>query len=381
MNLPGLAFIRERNAMRAFETQDRSFRDLVFYSEGAGDWPHLGPVISVLLRDHERSISYLTSDAEDPGLSVNHPRFRSFQVGAGTVRTILFARLDVRHFVMTMPDLGSLWLKRSVHQVHYVYLFHSLNSTHTAYRKGAFDAYDTIMCAGPHHVDEIRRTEAVYGLPAKELVQHGSVKLDSVLADFAGTEEVATNNPNPNVLVAPSWGDCSLIERPVGIRLLEALLSAGFPAVLRLHPMTVRRHPAMISGLKEHFAGVRNLRLEDDMNATASWLSADVMVSDWSGAATEYAFALRRPVLFVDTPPKRMNPEWEAIGLPAFEEQMRGQIGAVISEDDIELAPQHVASLLLASSAGETSKRLRAKLVYNVGHSAIAAADYLASAP
>ena len=48
---------------------------------------------------------------------------------------------------MTIPDLGQLWLKRSVHPVRYVYLFHSTNSTHTVYRKGAFDAYDTIFAS------------------------------------------------------------------------------------------------------------------------------------------------------------------------------------------------------------------------------------------
>ena len=85
---------------------------------------------------------------------------------------------------MTLPDLGNLWLKRSVHPVEYVYVFHSMNSTHTSYRRGAFDNFDTILCVGPHHVDEIRKAEEVYGLPAKRLVEHGSTKLDRLLAEF-----------------------------------------------------------------------------------------------------------------------------------------------------------------------------------------------------
>ena len=136
------------------------------------------------LRDHDRPISYLTSDPADPGLAIADPRFRAFNIGSGTARTILFARMDCRHFVMTLPDLGNLWLKRSVHPVHYIYLFHSMNSTHTSYRTGAFDQFDTILCVGPHHVNEIRATEAAYGLPAKELVEHGSAKLDALLAEI-----------------------------------------------------------------------------------------------------------------------------------------------------------------------------------------------------
>ena len=180
MNLP--AFLRERKVAAEFNAQHRSWRRLVFYSEGAADWPHLGPVIEKLLAEHDLKISYLTSDPADPGLSIADDRLRSFQIGTGTVRTILFAKMDCDHFVMTLPDLGELWLKRSVHPVHYIYMFHSNNSTHTAYRKGAFDNYDTILCVGPHHVEELRRTEAEYGLRPKELVEHGSIKLDSVMA-------------------------------------------------------------------------------------------------------------------------------------------------------------------------------------------------------
>ena len=142
--------------MKAFEALDASFRELVFYSEG-GDWPHLGPVVESLLRDHDRPVTYLTSDPADPGLAIVDPRLRAFMIGSGTARTILFARIDCRHFVMTLPDLDKLWLKRSVHPVHYVYLFHSMNSTHDAYRKGAFDDFDTVLCVGPYQVDEIRR--------------------------------------------------------------------------------------------------------------------------------------------------------------------------------------------------------------------------------
>ena len=127
---------------------------------------------------------------------------------------------------MTLPDLDQFWLKRSQHPVHYVYLFHSLNSTHAAYRRGAFDAYDTVLCVGPHHVAEIRATEARYGLREKELVEHGSVKLDTVLAEVASRGTETTTGGARRVLVAPSWGDCSLIERPVGTELVDVLLAA-----------------------------------------------------------------------------------------------------------------------------------------------------------
>ncbi len=312
-----LGFLRERRALKEFEALDPSFRRLVFYSEGPGDWPHIGPVVETLLAEHDLDIAYLSSDAADPGLALDQPRLRGFLVGDGTVRTILFARIDCAHFVMTLPDLDQLWLKRSQHPVHYVYLFHSLNSTHAAYRRGAFDAYDTVLCVGPHHVAEIRATEARYGLRAKELVEHGSVKLDTVLAEVASRGTETTTGGARRVLVAPSWGECSLIERPVGTELVDVLLAAGYETVLRLHPMTVRRLPKLVADLRRRFAGQPGFVLEEDMSAVDSWLRSDVMVSDWSGAALEYAFALGRPVVYVDTPQKTVNEDWQEIEHPS----------------------------------------------------------------
>lgn len=378
MKLPRLPFLRERAAMREFERQDPSFRELVFYSEGSADWPHLGPIIEVLLRAHGRKVSYLTSDPADPGLHVDDDRFRAFHIGAGTARTVLFARIRCRHFVMTLPDLGNLWLKRSVHPVHYVYVFHSVNSTHTAYRKGAFDAFDTILCVGPHHVEEIRKMESIHGLPAKELVEHGSTKLDTVLAAFADAP-VRTRGSTPEVLVAPSWGESSLIERPVGRELIATLVRAGHRTVLRLHPMTVRRLPALVAELERLSQNEPLLQLEEDMNAIESWLRSDLMISDWSGAAMEYAFALGRPVIFIDTPQKIVNPEWRNVGTPALERVIREEIGVVVPPSAVPTIPVVVTKCLQSTeSSRQRIAAVRSRWIFNPGRSSEVAARYLA---
>ena len=345
MKLPGAEFRRDMQAVKSLEKLPSEFKHLVFYSEGAADWPHLGPMIERLVGERGRSITFLTSDPSDPGLSIDSPRLRQLHIGSGTARTILFAGIDCRHFVMTLPDLGKLWLKRSPRPVHYIYVFHSLNSTHTAYRTGAFDGFDTILCAGPHHVDEIRRTEEVYGLPKKQLIEHGSAKLDSVLTDFADAPLADDPSPQATVVVAPTWGESSLIEQPHGRDVIGALTSGGIRTVLRLHPMTVRRLPELISNLQTQFGGDPLFAIEDDMNANESWMRADVMVSDWSGAAIEYAFGLLRPVIYLDTPAKIMNPEWQKLGIPSFESTVRQQLGRVVDPSAIGSLPQVVHQL------------------------------------
>ena len=366
-------------SVKAFENLPSEFKRLVFYSEGAADWPHLGPIIERLVGLRGRPVTYLTSDPRDPGLSIESPLLRGFQVGSGTARTILFAGIDCRHFVMTLPDLGMLWLKRSPRSVHYIYAFHSLNSTHTAYRTGAFDGFDTILCAGPHHVDEIRRTEEAYGLPTKQLIEHGSAKLDAVLAEFGGLRRVEEPSGLITALVAPTWGESSLIEQPVGRDVIQELISGGIRTVLRLHPMTVRRLPELVSGLQAQFGGNSLFVLEDDMNANESWMRADVMISDWSGAAIEYAFGLLRPVIYIDTPPKIMNPDWQKIGMPSFESTVRRQLGRIVDPSAVGTLSHVVHEVASDPVNHERVLSARSNAAFNVGRSSEAAVEYLAA--
>lgn len=379
MKLPGATLLRDRGAVRDFERLEPARRELVFYSEGLGDWPHMGPVIHELLRTTDRPLAYLTSDPNDPGLALDDPRVRAFDIGSGTARTILFARMDCHHFVMTLPDLGNLWLKRSVHPVHYVYLFHSFNSTHTSYRKGAFDQFDTVLCVGPHHVEEIRRTEAAYSLRGKELVEHGSAKLDTLLTEVEAIPRQRDASGARRVLVAPTWGESSLIEGDLGVGVIDQLLTGGFQVVLRLHPMTVRRLPELVRDLQRRYGGEPRFMVERDMSATRSWLESDLMVSDWSGAATEYAFATGKPVAYIATPPKIMNPEWERIGLPAFEDRIRHSLGRVVEPAEVSMLSAVISELLAgADGARDRALELRERSVFNVGGSSPVAARFLA---
>lgn len=378
MKLPGAAFLADRKAAGTFEAQEESWRDIVVYSEGRADWPHLGPIVHALISEQDRRVSYLTSEANDPGLAIDHPNLRTFNVGAGTTRTILFARIQCRRFVMTLPDLGNLWLKRSVHPVEYVYAFHSLNSTHTSYRRGAFDNFDTVLCTGPHHVEEIRKAESVYGLPSKRLVEHGSTRLDTLMAEFGTPPPPVDPHTAPRVLVAPTWGESSLIERDIGPRVIDILLEAGAEVILRPHPMTSRRLPQMLDDLRRARAGNPAFRIEQDMSASQSWLWSDLMVSDWSGAGSEYGLALGRPVAYIDTPPKLFNPDWADVGLRSFEDSVRNEVGTVVGLHELERLGETVSALTGAgrTTATDRSSTIR-RLVFNPGESATVAAGLL----
>lgn len=374
-------FVREWRAWRAFAALPASQRRLVFYSEGAAYRVHFEALLTHLWEDHRQSVTYLTSDPLDPLLTDPPVGVTAFCIGDGAVRTLLFASLDVDVMVMTMPDLQTYHIKRSPHEVHYVYVHHSMVSCHMVYRPAAFDYFDTVFCVGPHHEREIRAREAAAGLPAKRLVQHGYARLEALMEelDRAASPSPQAENPKPLVLVAPSWGEHALLER-LGCSFVGAMLDAGYRVTLRPHPQTRRFCPGVIEIAKRQYASHPDFVLEENVASKASLLEADVMVSDWSGAALEFAFAREKPVVFVDVPRKVNNPDWQSLGITPLEDWIRGEIGVVVQAQALATIPDRVKALLDAADRYRSRIReLRQQIVYNPGRSGeVGAAELVA---
>jgi YidC/Oxa1 family membrane protein insertase len=344
-------FLFQRAQAKAYMALPPGQRRITFYSEGAGYWPHLRPLLLELL-GNGAEVAYLCAGRDDPVFGMEDPGIRRFVIGETSVRTTLFRMMEPTVMIMTMPDLHTLYPKRSVHPVHYVFVHHSMVSTHMIYRQGAFDHFDTMFCVGPHHVAEVRRREAQLGLPAKRLVEYGYPKLD----------EIRAAPPSPalpgHVLVAPSWGPHGIIER--GARpLLDSLLQAGLHVTLRPHPQTLRLAREKWDDLVQSYASNASFVLDTDMDSRQALAEAEVMVSDWSGAALEFAFGLERPVLFVDGPRKVNNPDYAALEIEPLEVAIRPRIGLLLPQDHATAVGAAVRSM--AVDAGRWAAAIRAE--------------------
>jgi YidC/Oxa1 family membrane protein insertase len=152
-------------------------------------------------------------------------RVKAFYIGTGTIRRLLFATMQAKLVVMKMPNLETYYIKRSPNVDHYVYTHHSMVSCHMVYREQAFDHFDSILCVGPHHIDEIREREKQIGLPAKELIKHGYGRLGKLLesANLLDKRPPRPANVPGRVLITPSWGENGLLER-LGGNFIESFL-------------------------------------------------------------------------------------------------------------------------------------------------------------
>ena len=378
-----VALFGSKRGRKAFDKLDARTRTITFYAEDGGYWPHFEPIVRELTGPMGREICYLTSSADDPILEREDDRIHAFEIGEGVGRAYLFQTMEVGVLVATVPQLGIPVLPRARRAAQlgttYVYVFHSMASTHMIYEPDGFDHYDTVLCVGQYMMEEIRRREQQYGLPTKELVAHGYGRLDAIIAAAAERPPRESRDGPSVVLVAPSWGPTCIFET-CGEELVRRLLDAGYEVIARPHPMTAKRTPKAITALVDAFSGHPRFTLDTGMAGQESLHRSDVMLSDWSGAALEYAFGLERPVLFVDVPRKVNNPEWERLGIEPFEAAIRERIGRVVAPDALERAPALVDELVSGGAAfRDDLRRVRDENIFNVGCSGKAAAELISA--
>ena len=70
---------------------------------------------------------------------------------------------------MTLTNLGNHQLKKSKNCNSYIYIFHSMVSTHKCYEKNAFSNYDIIFSIGEYQKNELKKAENKYNLPKKKI--------------------------------------------------------------------------------------------------------------------------------------------------------------------------------------------------------------------
>tara|TARA_B100000700_G_scaffold44828_1_gene46597 strand:+ start:4615 stop:5748 length:1134 start_codon:yes stop_codon:yes gene_type:complete len=355
-------FLKALCGYRSFKNANDSDKELVFYSESGQDWHHFRPLIEGMLDNYEHKIAYVSSDPNDPGLRLKDNKLTTYFIGSGVFRILFFQYLDTALCLLTMMDLDNFELKRSINNVHYVYLFHSLTSTHMVDNAESFDNYDSLLCAGPHQIKEIRARENHYKLPAKNLIAYGYHRLEELIE-----LQYLKETPSREILIAPTWGENSILNT-VGIELCEIVLDAGYILTVRPHYETSKRTPKVIEQLKNQFKGHENFQLVLEMGENDSLFTSDLLISDWSGIAIEYALGLGKPVAFIDLLPRVRNDDWERLNIEPLESSIRTKIGKIISPQDINSLPRVIEGMIdNRENFSQEIGQLREKYVYNLG--------------
>lgn len=352
-------------------------KHLVFYSESNGFYKYYKGFIEFILAHTDLTIHYITSDPDDRifELEKTQPKIRAYYIGENKLITLMM-KMDADVVVMTMPDLENYHIKRSYirDDMEYINVSHGMGSNNLTFRKGALDHFDTVFCAGIHQKVEIEQQEQVYQLPAKTCVEVGYPLIDEMRENYERSEHKV--NLRKKILVAPSWQKDNIIDSCLE-ELLDSLKKTDCEIIVRPHPQEVRLKKEYMESLKKKYEP-DGIEIQTDFTSNNPVLEADLLITDWSDISWEYAFTTLRPVMYINTPMKVMNPEWQKIEYPPLNIFLRDQLGKSLDTDQLDQAAE-TAEYLLEHTATYQEKinELAHTYVYNLGTSAEAGGRYI----
>ena len=357
-------------------------KHIVFYSEGSGFYKYFQGAIEHILEHSDAYIHYVTNDPNDRifQLAEQQPRIKPYYIGQKRSITLMM-KMDADVVVTTLEDLENYYIKRSYvrKDIEYVFMLHHMTSMTLTPSKQAYDHYDTILCVGPHQVREVRRMEELYNLPQKRLVECGYDLLDREIDAYQKLPAGGGRSRKDVILIAPSWQEDNILDSCID-EMLESLMPGDWSIVVRPHPEYVKRYGARWEALRARYTDVSEdkLRFEGDFSSNETIFTSSVLITDWSSISCEFSFSTGKPCVFVDTPMKVGNPEWEEVGIPPTDITLRDEIGVSFDPGAFDGLYDTVSDMV-----GNPDRwrgqifAVRESLVFNLGRGAEVAGEYL----
>lgn len=353
-------------------------KHLVFYSENTGFYKYYKGIIEYLLEHTNLNIHYITSDPEDAifELAKKEEKIKPYYIAEKRLIT-LFMKMEADVVVMTMPDLENFHIKRSYirDDIEYIFIPHSMDSLNMTMRTSCMDHYDTVFCVGPHQKEEIEKNEIAYNTKRKRLIDWGYSLLDEMIEDYNNAPK--EKHEQKTIMIAPSWQDDNIVDSCLE-EILDELKEDKFKVIVRPHPQHVRHRREYMETLKVRYKDNDNIVIQTDFSSNSDVFNADLLITDWSGIAYEYAYATRKPVLHINTPMKVMNPEYKTIDTVPINILVREEIGCSVDTDKLDTLREKVNDLIDRSDEYyEKIGGFIEQYVYNLGKSGEVGAKYI----
>lgn len=356
-------------------------KHLVFYSESNGFYKYYKGIIEYILSHTNITIHYITSDFNDGifELEKQNEHIKAYFIDEKRLITLMM-KMDADVVAMTMPDLETYHIKRSYirKDIEYVYIPHGMDSNNMAFRTKALNAFDSVFVCGPHQLEEMEKIAKLYGLSEQKFVKYGYCLLDQMIADYEAAPH--PENAVKTVLIAPSWQKDNIIDLCLD-EVMESMRGKDYNVIVRPHPQHVRHAPEKFEHLKEQYSSDKNITIQTDFSSNDTVFNADILITDWSSISQDYAFTTKKPVIFIDTPPKIMNPDYKQIDTEPINFWIRNEAGTVVKIEELGRLDEIVRDML--NRRGEYREKITAlteRCVYNLGSGAEAGGKYIIEA-
>ena len=287
-------------------------------------------------------------------------------IPSGMVGYAYLNNIEAGLFVTTTPQLDVMTFRRSRRVRHYAMIQHALGESRFV-RPYAYDYFDSVLCCGPIVKSNIRRMEGIRGSAPKLLLESGIPHYDELLAS---AHDAVPSAHETTVLVAPSWGPLSMFSA-YGVDFVRSI-AERYRVIVRPHPQMRVSQPELYSQI----LAIEGVEVDTARTPSLAMARADVLLSDISGIAHEFAFIHQRPVLVVDREICMAGLEGELLGGKSELKAACADFIVPISSDDMDVLVSHI-DRVLKSHSSESLAAVRDQVVYNFGRASEVVAEQL----
>lgn len=353
-------------------------KKIVFYSEKNGFYKYYRNIIEEIIKRTNIVIHYISSDPLDEVFQMESDQFKTYYIGENRM-IVLMMKMETDLMVMTTPDLENFQLKRSYvkKDIEYIYVPHDVNSSNLTFHKNALDHFDTIFTSGFKNKEEIKEREEKYGLPSKNLVEWGSGVIDNMTESYKEMSEEGKPGEKKTVLIAPSWQKDNILDSCIE-EMLDKLVRTDYRIIVRPHPQYVRHFEGRVDSLAEKYQGY-GVEFQKDFSSNKTVYMADLLVTDWSSISLEYAFSTLKPVLFINTPMKVVNSDYQELSTVPIDIELRDKVGISLAMDSVGEEVVSAVDRLLGDQqfSKESMQELKERYLYHQGESGKIGAKYM----
>ena len=237
------------------------------------------------------------------------------------------------------------------------------------------DYYDAILLTGEFQEQNIRKLEELRNLPAKETYVVGSTLMD-ILKDKLEKSNFKKDSVNVTVLLAPSWGESSILSR-YGATILRELVKTGYQIIVRPHPQSMISEKEIIEPLMKAFPDSDSLQWNFDNDNFEVLQKADLMITDFSGIIFDFALVFGKPILYADTSfdPAPYDAAW--VEGPLWRFEVLKDLGEPLTEEALPHLKETIDQLIGSSAKTQARDRVREEAWQYIGESATRTVDYM----
>ncbi len=350
---------------------DKNAFSYVIFSDDKRYWSNFKPVCDEFEK-RETEVHYFTASEDDPALKADYKYVKCEYIGEGNKAFSRMNLLKADIVLSTTPSLDVFQWKRSKDVKYYVHILHAVGFSF--YRIYGIDYFDAILLQGPFFEHQIRALEKRRNLPSKEIKVVGLPYLDTMYERASKTP--APKNERPVVLLAPSWGENSILYR-YGERTIDALIDTGYEIVIRPHPQSFKSEKDLMDRLMAKYPDGEKVFWNRDNDNFDILSRADIMISDYSGVVFDYALVFNKPVLYADFEFDDSIYDAHWIDEEPWLFQKLHKIGRPIADDFDKTIKNTIDDCLSSGDIAEEIEIARKEGWNNIGNSAKLTVDYL----